>query len=49
MQHPLLRTVAEHDVAEFDTTRRDLEFAGLGRVLLEFALVEEIVQHVDAE
>ena len=49
VQHPLLRTIAEHDVAEFDPARRDLEVACAGRVLLEFAGVEEIVEHADAE
>ena len=49
MQDALLRTIAEHDVAELDAPLRDLELRRSGRIFLEIALVEEVVEHADAE
>ena len=49
MQNALLRTIAEHDVAELDAPLGDLELGRLRRVFLEIAFVEETVEHADAE
>src|SRR5580693_9831747 len=41
--------IAKHHVAKFDSAVRDLKLGRLGRVLLVVALVEEAVEHADAE
>ncbi len=41
--------IAEHHVAKLDSAVRDLELGRLGRVLLVVALVEEAIEHADAE
>ena len=49
VQDRLPGPIAEHHVAKFDSAVRDLELGRLGRVLLVVALVEEAVEHADAE